>query len=41
MVCGSLAMASAVATEIDIIAQTTGSSLADMRQGGRYLEDIY
>lgn len=41
MVCGSLAMAEAVAREIDHIAQTIGGSVAQLRQQGRYLEDIY
>ena len=41
MVCGSGAMATAVAQEIDIIAQSLGSSVSDLRKRGRYLEDIY
>lgn len=41
MVCGSLAMASAVAAEIDQIAHSIGGSVAQLRRDGRYLEDIY
>ncbi len=41
MVCGSSRMAQAVAHEIDIISASIGLSLAELRQHGRYLEDIY
>lgn len=41
MVCGSSRMARAVAHEIDQIAASIGLSIADLRQSGRYLEDIY
>ncbi|HEX9856855.1 MAG TPA: N-acetylglucosamine transferase, partial [Paracoccaceae bacterium] len=41
MVCGSSRMAQAVAHEIDAIAATIGTSVAELRQRGRYLEDIY
>jgi sulfite reductase (NADPH) flavoprotein alpha-component len=41
MVCGSSRMARAVAQEIDTISASIGSSLAELRQRGRYLEDIY
>lgn len=41
MVCGSVQMARAVATEIDSIAGGLGLSVADLRSRGRYLEDIY
>lgn len=41
MVCGSSRMASAVAQEIDTISASIGTSLAELRQRGRYLEDIY
>jgi sulfite reductase (NADPH) flavoprotein alpha-component len=41
MVCGSARMARAVAHEIDLIAASIGLSIAELRQSGRYLEDIY
>ncbi len=41
MVCGSSRMAHAVAQEIDTICASIGLSLAELRQCGRYLEDIY
>lgn len=41
MVCGSTRMARAVAHEIDTIAAGLGTSVAELRQSGRYLEDIY
>lgn len=41
MVCGSSRMAHAVAHEIDAIAAGIGLSIAELRQSGRYLEDIY
>ncbi|WP_298850300.1 PepSY domain-containing protein [uncultured Ruegeria sp.] len=41
MVCGSSRMAHAVAQEIDTISASIGTSLAELRQCGRYLEDIY
>jgi sulfite reductase (NADPH) flavoprotein alpha-component len=41
MVCGSSRMARAVAQEIDTISASIGTSLAELRQSGRYLEDIY
>jgi len=41
MVCGSSHMAQAVAQEIDTISASIGLSLKELRQYGRYLEDIY
>ena len=41
MVCGSSNMARAVADEIDEIAAGIGSSVSELRQRGRYLEDTY
>lgn len=41
MVCGSSRMAHAVAQEIDAIAAGIGLSIAELRNRGRYLEDIY
>jgi sulfite reductase (NADPH) flavoprotein alpha-component len=41
MVCGSSRMAHAVAQEIDAIAAMLNTSVAELRQHGRYLEDVY
>ena len=41
MVCGSARMAHAVSVEIDSIAQTIGTSVAELKMRGRYLEDTY
>ena len=41
MVCGSVRMAQAVAYEIETIARSLGTSVAELKADGRYLEDIY
>ena len=41
MVCGSVRMAQAVAAEIETIARSVGTSVAELKAKGRYLEDIY
>lgn len=41
MVCGGTEMARAVAREVELIAGSVGTSVADLRARGRYLEDIY
>ncbi len=41
MVCGSVRMAHAVADEIETIARSLGTSVAELKATGRYLEDVY
>lgn len=41
MVCGSVRMAQAVAHEIETIARSLGTSVAELKASGRYLEDVY
>jgi sulfite reductase (NADPH) flavoprotein alpha-component len=41
MVCGSSHMAHAVAHEIETIASSLGTSVAELKAKGRYLEDVY
>lgn len=41
IVCGSVRMAHAVAAEIETIARSPGTSVAELKAKGRYLEDVY